>query len=108
MKSIKEVRSSLRVWGNFWETKRLGKGFSNSCSILNIATGDRPYTEDIFVPRHVDDLDIRIDNLSIEFRDVLKKIYIQKINPKTTKNVKLFKHRLLKAEHSLISSYELD
>lgn len=91
LKTIKQVRKDLSVWGSFWARAEMGQGYaSNSvtariCEMLRtqvLSSSDlhlfNDRAESIFVPLHIEETGNAIDKLSNKCRAAVKDKYIKK------------------------------
>lgn len=91
MMTVKEIRKTLKQWGNFWYQRRFGPGFTSTsathklCEQLKTGVqGDGSQAQfnrtadNVFVPQHIEKVDDAIEKLSVKCRLALVNKYINK------------------------------
>ena len=90
LKTIKQVRKDLRVWGSFWANAEMGQGYARQsvtariCEIMRtqvqISSDLHLFShqaDNFYVPPHIDEIGKAIDRLSLRCRTAVKDKYIK-------------------------------
>ncbi|MAI64812.1 MAG: hypothetical protein CL600_08055 [Alteromonas sp.] len=90
LKTIKQVRKDLRVWGSFWARAEQGQGYARQsvtariCEMLRTQVFSSPdlhlysnQVDSLFVPLHIEEIGRVIDKLPHNFKLALKDKYIK-------------------------------
>lgn len=91
LKTIKQVRRDLDIWGYFWANAELGQGYAKQsvtariCEILRteiqISSDLHLFShqaDSMFVPSHIDDIGKAVERLSQKCRAALADKYIKR------------------------------
>lgn len=90
LKTIKQVRKDLRVWGSFWARAEEGQGYARQsvtariCEMLRtqvLVSSDlhlfSHQADNLFVPEHIEEIGNVVDKLPHNFKLALKDKYIK-------------------------------
>ena len=90
LKTIKQVRKELRVWGSFWARAEEGQGYARQsvtariCEMLRtqvVVSSDlhlfSHQADSLFVPLHIEEIGNVVDKLPHNFKLALKDKYIK-------------------------------
>ena len=91
LKTIKQVRKDLRMWGSFWAQAEMGQGYARqsvTARIMEIMRTQIQISSDLhlfshqadnlYVPPHIDEVGKAIDRLSHNCRSALADKYIKR------------------------------
>ena len=90
LKTIKQVRKDLRVWGSFWANAEMGQGYARQSVTARICEIMRTHVQissdlhlfshqadNLYVPPHIDEIGKAVDRLSLSCRSAVKDKYIK-------------------------------
>jgi hypothetical protein len=90
LKTIKQVRKDLRIWGSFWARAEQGQGYARQsvtariCEMLRtqvVSSSDlhlySNQADSLFVPLHIEEIGNVVDKLPHNFKLALKDKYIK-------------------------------
>ena len=93
-KTIKDVKKTLKVWGEFWASKEVTQGFASKSNIVSLkekldlgcsVSGSSHLlsnlADSIYVPEHINNTDEAIKHLGIKHKQALTQKYIKKNKP---------------------------
>jgi hypothetical protein len=114
MRTIKDVQSELKQWGNFWARQEAGQGFSSKSNVQAIketcevgcASSSTLHlyssADSIHVPDYIEVIDNSLEKLSRNCRAAIRQCYVNKSIKLSSEDKKAFLFWLRKAERELL------
>lgn len=109
--NIKELRSELKQWGNFWASKEALQGYASTsvtercCEVMRTGvwiSSDKHlfshHSDSIYVPNYINHIDKIIRPLPVPQKAVINRRYIKQVKLSSTEKI-----ALLHAETHLLS-----
>ena len=115
MRTIKDVRSELKQWGDFWVRQEEGQGYSSksnvqaikeACEVGSASSSDLHLfshrADSIFVPAHIEVIDSNLEKLSSRCITAIRQRYVNKGQILYFSDKESFLFWLKKAERELM------